>query len=90
MGTLENSLSTLNDLEVVDLYIEKCQQFVNPRLLGEVTRRGLYDIINFLPHNRDEAKAVAYARLGKMGKVFNEPEIDHISAEISRLESLRK
>ena len=77
------------DLDLVDNYIERCQQFVNPFLLRQVTNRGLYHVINFLPHDIKEAKAVARARLIKMGKFFDEPEIDAIFQEINRLEFLK-
>lgn len=48
----------MNDLQAVDNYIEKCRQFVDPRLLRDIMRRGLYHIINFLPGNINEAKSV--------------------------------
>lgn len=79
----------MTDLELVNEYIEKCSRFVNPMLLGEVSRRGLYNIINYLPNDRKEAKAVAYSRLAKQGKVFGDPQIDQIAGVIERCEFLR-
>lgn len=79
----------MTDLEAVDNYIVQCKRFVNPMLLGDITRRGLYHVINFLPRNVDEAKAVARARMAKMGKYFGDEEIDKIAGEVSRLEFLR-
>ncbi len=79
----------LTDLELVDEYIVKCQRHVNPGLFNQVRRRGLYDIINFLPTDIQEAKAVARARLAKQKKYFGEPEIDAIFQEVSRIENLR-
>ena len=81
--------SDFTDIELVDEYIEKCAQFVNPRLLAMVTSRGLYNVINFLPGNRKEAKAVARARLAKIGKYFEDEEITQIANEIQRIEFLR-
>lgn len=78
----------LNDLELVDEYIEKCQRFIDPILLREVTTRGLYNIINFLPANIKEAKSVARGRLAKKGKYFGDDEIDQIANEIQRIEFL--
>lgn len=79
----------MNDLEAVDNYIEKCREFVNPRLLGDITNRGLYDIINYLPRNIKEAKAVARARLAKKGKYFGDEQISQIANTIHRIEFLR-
>lgn len=79
----------MTDLELLDQYCEKCIQFVNPFLFNEVKRRGLYDLINYLPNNTAEAKAVVRARLAAQGKYFDNEEIDYISQEISRLEALR-
>lgn len=79
----------MNDLEAVDNYIERCRQFVNPILLRDITARGLYHVINLLPGDIDEAKSVARARLAKMGKFFNDAEIDQIANEVQRIEFLR-
>lgn len=79
----------ITDLELVDEFINKCREFINPKLLGEVTARGLYNVINFLPRNIDEAKAVARARMAKMNKYFGDEEIDKIAGQIQRLESLK-
>lgn len=80
----------MTDLELVDKYIEECTRFVHPMLLNDVIARGLYSVINRLPNNIEEAKAVARARLASMGKHFYDEEIDQIAGEIQRLEFLRK
>lgn len=80
----------MTDLELVDKYCEECRRFVDPFLLREVQSRGLYDIINRLPGDINEAKAVARARLAESGKCFGDPEIDQIANTIQRLEFLRK
>lgn len=79
----------LNDLQAIDRYIEKCRQFVNPALLRDINRRGLYKIINYLPVDVNEAKAVARARLAKIGKSFGDEEIDQIANTVQRMEFLR-
>lgn len=80
---------TLNDLQAVDNYIEKCRQFVSPALLRNITSRGLYDIINYLPSDVKEAKSVARARLAKIGRSFGDEEIDQIANTVKRIEHLR-
>ena len=80
----------MTDLEFVDHYIEQCRQFVNPRLLGEASRRNVVRFLNYLPSNIDEAKAIARARMSKAGKYFGEEEIDKIAGEITELEKCRK
>lgn len=80
----------MTDLEVVDDYIESCHAFIEPRKLGEITRRGLYHVINYLPRDKDEAKAVARARMSKMGKYIGDPEIEKIAGTVDRAEYLRK
>lgn len=79
----------MNDLELVDEYIEKCRRFVNPVLFREIQHRGLYDVINHLPDNVLEAKSVARGRLAKIGKSFGDNEIDQIANTIQRIETLR-
>lgn len=82
----------MNDLELLDKFCEHtCKTtFINPFLFRDVEARGLGWVINYLPENVDEAKAVVRARLAKVGKSFGDPEIDHIANEIKRLEDLRK
>ena len=77
------------DIQLVDEFIEKCSRFINPKLFREIEKRGLYDIVNMLPHNIDEAKVVARARLSKSNKFFNDEEITQISNEIERMYFLR-
>jgi hypothetical protein len=85
-----DATDTMTDLEFVDHYIENSLRFVNPRLLGEASRRNLVKFIDYLPKNVNEAKSVVRARMAKAGKFFNDPEVDQIAGEINRLEVLRK
>ncbi len=90
MNTSGVNADELTDLQLVDVYIEKCQRFVNPYLLRQVCSRGLYNIINYLPGDIAEAKSIARARLVKAGKYFDDPEIDAIFQEVNRLNFLMK
>lgn len=82
----------MNDLELIDAFVEhNCKTgFVNPLLFRDIEGRGLAWIVNYLPSNTQEAKAVVRGRLAKIGRFFGEPEIDQIANEIKRLEFLRK
>lgn len=80
---------SLNDIELVDTFIEQCRDFISPLLLRDIESRGLYNIINRLPNNISEAKAVARARLAKAGYYIGDPEIEQIAAWVKRLEHLR-
>jgi len=80
----------MTDLELIDEYILKCRGFVSPALLGEVTSRGLYSVINFLPPDIKEARAIARARLVKRGKYLGDPEIQWFADRVDRLNFLRK
>lgn len=80
----------ISDLQLVDLYCEECRSFVNPKLFRQINDRGLYDIVNFLPKDIYEAKAIARARLMERGQYFGDPEIDEIAGKIQRLETLKK
>lgn len=81
--------NALNDLQAIDQYIEQCREFINPKLFRDINSRGLYKIINGLPYNVNEAKAVARARLGKVGKAFGDEEINQIANTVQRMEFLR-
>jgi hypothetical protein len=78
------------DLQVVDHYCETCLDFINPVTVREICARGLFHIINSLPKNVAEAKAVARARMAVKGKYFNDPEIDDMAGKIQHLEMLKK
>lgn len=87
--TFENHKNQ-TDLELVNQYIETSLEFIHPVIFREIQNRNLYDIVNHLPKNKDEARAIAYARLAKAGKVFNDEEIDKISGVISNIDRLKK
>jgi hypothetical protein len=78
-----------NDLEAIDQYIINCRDFINPKLFRDINNRGLYKIINGLPYDVNEAKAIARARLAKIGKSFGDEEIDQIANTVQRMEFLR-
>lgn len=82
-------LKTMTDLECVDNYIEKSRDFIDPKIFREINQRGLYQIINLLPNDAREAKAIARAHLSKTGKYFGDEQIDQIAGTIQRLEFLR-
>lgn len=80
----------ITDIELVDQYCETCLEFIHPLTFREIEARGLYHVINFLPKNIQEAKAVARARLAKMNKFFDDHEITGIANTIQRVEFLKK
>lgn len=80
----------MTDLELIDLWCEKCLRFISPQIFRQIKERGLYHIINYLPNTTLEAKAVARARLAKEKKYFGDVEIDTIANKIDRIEFLRK
>lgn len=80
----------LNDLQLLDQFCETCLDFINPKIFREIEARGLYCIVNNLPGNVQEAKAVVRCRLAKIGRCYWDDEIDQIAHEIYRLEELRK
>ena len=79
----------MTDKEVIEKWVETCLNYIDPFLLREVEKRGLYPIINKLPSNKIEARAVAYVRLQEAGKVFGDAEIDYIAGNVKELERLR-
>ncbi|OPB98935.1 hypothetical protein BAS10_04505 [Elizabethkingia meningoseptica] len=83
-------LEPLTDLQLLDLYIEECRQFVNPRLLGAVSGRGLIKYVDYLPKNIKEAKSVLRSRLSQNEKYWGDTEIDDISGKIENLKRLKK
>lgn len=78
----------MTDLELVNKFCEECRDFINPLLLRDIESRGLYNIINYLPKDINEAKIVAYARMAGKGMVFGNDEIDKVSGEIQMLNKL--
>lgn len=80
----------MTDLELIDKYIEQSRNFVPPLLFRDVERRGLGHIINYLPKDIKEAKAIARGRMAQLGQYFGDEEIDKIAGEINRLKFLRK
>lgn len=79
----------MNDLELLDKFCETCLDYIDPFTFREIEKRGLTRFVNYLPNNTVEAKAILRARLSQVGKCFGDDEIDHISNEIKRLETLR-
>lgn len=83
-------MSSRTDIQVVDDFCEKCLNFINPLIFREINERGLGHIVNFLPKNVEEAKAVAHARMAKLNKFFDDEEINGIANTIQRVEFLKK
>lgn len=77
----------MTDLELIDLYCEKCRDFINPKLYRDIVDRGLYNIVNHLPKDIKEAKAVARGRLYETGKYSGIQDIEEIGGLIMRLEN---
>ncbi|HFK5565277.1 TPA: hypothetical protein ACG0AB_000756 [Elizabethkingia anophelis] len=90
MNAKFQDLEPLTDLELLDLYIEECRRFVNPRLLGAVNGRGLVKYVNYLPKDIKEAKSVLRSRLSQNEKYWGNSEIDEISGKIDNLKRLKK
>ena len=86
---MENN-NYISDIEFVDLYIDKCLYFINPLIFRQINERGLYHIINYLPKDKEEARAVARARMAKTNKYFDDAELTGIFNTISRVEFLKK
>lgn len=80
----------MSNLELVDKWCEMCLEFPDPRMFREITDRGLYDIVNFLPNNTPEAKVVARARMHGKGMYTGDPQIEEIASKIDRLMFLRE
>lgn len=87
--TKDAEIDEMTDLELLDYYIVRCQRFVNPRVFGEVNRRGLIRYVNYLPTNIDEAKAVLRSRLSQNEKYWGNDEIDKIAGEIDSLKRFK-
>lgn len=86
-------IELLTELELVDLYIDNCLNFVNPTIFNHIRNRGLYNIINYLPRSKDEARKVARLRMyesGKLTKVDATPETQEaISFAESRIKMIK-
>lgn len=78
----------MTDLELIYEFIGK--PFINPALFRQIRERGLYNIVNFLPPNAKEAKAVVHARLAKNGKYIGNEEIQIIADKIDRIQFLKQ
>lgn len=79
----------MTDLQIVDKYIEGRGPFINPTAFNAIRNRGLVSIIDRLPNDNEEAKAIARARLSKTGKYTGDVEIESIAFIVYRLEDLR-
>lgn len=81
---------TQTDLELLDKFCETCLDFVSPLLFREIEGRGLGYLVNYLPNNTEQAKAVVRARMAKAGNYFGDEQIDQIAGWITRLNFLQK
>ncbi len=63
-------MTDLTDWQLVELYLEQCLEFINPKIFNTVVDRGLYNIINKLPKDREDAHMVAMHRMVKNNKAL--------------------
>lgn len=87
---MDKVVSQMTDLELCVHYVESNNGFVNPFLLRDVERRGLYRFINRLSGAKAEQKAQVYARFAQAGMVYGDPEIDAIAAAVREANRLKK
>lgn len=59
----------MSDWELVQLYMQTCREFINPRIFNEMKSRNLVHIVNLLPKEDDVAEAVVIAKMTKAGKM---------------------
>lgn len=78
----------MTDLELLDKYCDNCLCFINPLLFNDVRSRGLLSVVNYLPKDPVEAKAVVRARIANWGKYVGDPEMEQIADKVKRLEFL--
>lgn len=83
-------MDPITDWELVKLHIEKCREFVNPKLFREINSRGLYNIINFLPNDYDLRETVAYSRMVKAGKLPMDHSVAEEVSRLNRIDSLKE
>lgn len=86
----QTNLKSLTDIQLVNLFIDRCRDFINPVIFREVRDRGLYNITNYLPKNKNKAQAVAVARMIAAGKYLPDEEMNEIASIIHRLNDLQK
>jgi hypothetical protein len=80
----------MTDLELLDKYCEHSIVFVHPLLLQDVIKRGLYEYINHLPPNSEEAKTVVRARLAEKGLFTGNERVDKINDMVRTLNRWKK
>lgn len=79
-----------SDWQVIQLYIDNYNGFIDPFLFNTLRGRGLVWVINDLDHEDKVAtKAAAYGRLLNVGKVFGDEQIDEIAHYIERMKKLQ-
>lgn len=79
---MSKSIDQMTDLELCVHYVESNNGFVDPFLLRDVERRGLYGYINRLSGAKAEQKGQVYTRFAEAGLVYGNPEIDAIAAAV--------
>lgn len=83
--------TVLSDWALVLHYLTTCRAFIDPFTFGDVRSRGLLWVVNDLSSQRlADAKATAYGRLLKAGKVFGEEQIDEIAHHIEATRKLQE
>lgn len=80
---------TDSDLELIDEFIIKCRQFIDPKLFRQIRERGLTSFIDRLPTDIQKAKIEARLRLRTVGYYTGDPVIEKIASKMVRLDVLR-
>lgn len=81
----------LSDWALILHYLTTCRAHIDPFVFGAVRGRGLVWVINDLGGlSLADAKATAYGRLLKVGKVFGEDQIDEIAHHVEATKKLQQ
>lgn len=79
----------MTDIELLDKFCETCLEYIQPATFRIIEKRGLAHIVNRLPQDINEAKAIVRGRLSKSGRYIGDPQIEQIADVIARLDQLR-
>jgi hypothetical protein len=80
---------TMTDLELLDKICENLH-FIHPLLYNDACRRGIAYLLEFLPYDKNEAKAIVRARLAAAGKYVEDEEIQQVQQCVNRMNFLQK
>lgn len=83
-----NDIENMNDLELLDFYVDECGSFIDPRIFRHIQNRGLTYIVNTgLVGSKREKKSIIRARLHSTGRYTGDPEIERVAATIHRIKT---